>query len=46
MTTDAHLRKARIVADYQFGRGAGYSLFPDDVSFRLSTTGRIRQVLQ
>ncbi|MEA1869692.1 MAG: PUA domain-containing protein [Euryarchaeota archaeon] len=46
MTSDAHLRKARIIADYQFGRGAGDALFPDDVTFRLSTTGRIRQVLQ
>ena len=45
MTLDAHLRKARIIADYQFGRGAGKALFPDGVTFRLSTTGRIRQVL-
>ncbi|MEA1966363.1 MAG: pseudouridine synthase, partial [Euryarchaeota archaeon] len=45
MTSDMHLRKARIIADYQFGRGAGDALFPDDVTFRLSTTGRIRQVL-
>ena len=40
-----HLRKSRIIADYQFGRGAGVALFPDDVAFRLSTTGRIRQIL-
>jgi hypothetical protein len=46
MTSDTHLRKARIIADYQFGRGTGDALFPDDVKFRLSTTGRIRQVLQ
>ncbi|MEA1895542.1 MAG: PUA domain-containing protein [Euryarchaeota archaeon] len=46
MTSDVHLRKSRIIADYQFGRGAGYALFPDNVTFRLSTTGRIRQVLQ
>ena len=46
MTPDTHLRKVRIIADYQFGRGAGDALFPCDVTFRLSTTGRIRQVLQ
>jgi len=46
MTSDTHLGKARIIADYQFGRGAGGTLFPADVRFRLSTTGRIRQVLQ
>ncbi len=45
MTSNAHLIKARIIANYQFGRGAGDALFPDDVTFRFSTTGRIRQVL-
>jgi len=42
--TDAHLRKARIIADYQFGRGAGRALFDDDVSIGLSSTSRIRQI--
>jgi len=43
---NSHLRTVRIIADYQFGRGAGRAVFPDDVEFRLSTTGRIRQILQ
>ncbi|MHC1610925.1 MAG: PUA domain-containing protein [Candidatus Methanospirareceae archaeon] len=38
------LKKARIIADYQFGRGAGEVLFPDDVDFVLSRTGRISQI--
>ena len=43
---DPQLKKVRIIADYQFGSGAGRALFPDDVTFRLSASGRIRQVLQ
>ncbi len=39
------LRRVRTIADYQFGRGAGEALFPEGCEFRLSTTGRIRQVL-
>ena len=40
------LRKIRDVADYQFGRDVGKSLFPDDVEVRLSRrTGRIRYIL-
>ncbi len=42
---NAHLRRVRTIADYQFGRGAGEFLFPDGVEFQLSTTGRVRQVL-
>ncbi|MCK4811251.1 MAG: pseudouridine synthase, partial [Methanosarcinales archaeon] len=34
------------MADYQFGSGAGRALFPDDVTYKLSSTGRIRQVMQ
>ncbi len=40
-----HLRRARVIADYQFGKGAGEVLFPDSVVFQFSTTGRIRQIL-
>ncbi len=33
------------IADYQFGRGVGIGLFPENCTFILSTTGRIRQIL-
>jgi uncharacterized protein with predicted RNA binding PUA domain len=36
------LHRARIIADYQFGRGAGLALFPAGTTFRLSSTGRLR----
>jgi uncharacterized protein with predicted RNA binding PUA domain len=38
------LKKARIIADYQFGKGAGEILFPDSVEFILSRTQRISQI--
>lgn len=42
---DRMLRTVRVIADYQFGRGAGRVLFPDTCKFVLSpTTGRIRQI--
>ncbi len=34
-----------MIADYQFGRGAGKAIFPDSCRFILSTTGRVRQVV-
>ena len=40
-----NITKVRRVADYQFGRGAGDTLFPDNVEFKLSRTGRVSQVL-
>ena len=40
-----HLKRIRTIADYQFGKGAGEILFPDNVKFQFSTTGRVRQVL-
>jgi uncharacterized protein with predicted RNA binding PUA domain len=40
-----HLNRVRIIADYQFGRGAGDAIFPDNVEFKMSTTGRVRQIL-
>ncbi|HID26508.1 MAG TPA: pseudouridine synthase [Methanosarcinales archaeon] len=39
------LKKVRIIADYQFGRGAGKALFPENVEFQLSNTKRVRQIL-
>jgi uncharacterized protein with predicted RNA binding PUA domain len=36
------LKRARIIADYQFGRGAGDALFPDDTTYSLSKTRRLR----
>jgi predicted RNA-binding protein (TIGR00451 family) len=38
------LEKARIIADYQFGRGSGAVLFTDNVEFILSRTRRIAQI--
>ena len=39
------LKTIRMIADYQFGRGAGKAIFPDSCRFILSTTGRVRQVV-
>ncbi len=39
------LKTIRMIADYQFGRGAGKAIFPDSCKFILSTTGRVRQVV-
>ncbi|MCX8172097.1 MAG: pseudouridine synthase [Archaeoglobaceae archaeon] len=39
------LRFVRVIADYQFGKGAGIALFPDSCSFILSKNGKIRQIL-
>ena len=43
--TKIHLKRVRTIADYQFGKGAGAALFPDNAEFQLSTTGRVRQIL-
>lgn len=40
------LERMRVIADYQFGKGVGEKLFPDNVRFVLSRTGRIRQVVE
>lgn len=40
-----HLTRVRIIADYQFGKGVGCVLFPDNVEFQMSSTGRVRQIL-
>jgi uncharacterized protein with predicted RNA binding PUA domain len=39
------LTRVRVIADYQFGAGAGEGLFPDECGFILSQTGRVRQIL-
>ncbi|VVB88098.1 tRNA-guanine(15) transglycosylase [uncultured archaeon] len=43
--SDPHLNRVRIIADYQFGKGAGSAIFPDSVVFQMSSTGRVRQIL-
>jgi uncharacterized protein with predicted RNA binding PUA domain len=45
--TAEDLARLRVVADYQFGAGAGAALFPpgEDLAVRRSTAGRPRQVL-
>lgn len=38
------LKRVRVIADFQFGSGAGNALFPDDVTFQYSNTKRVRYV--
>jgi len=42
---DSNLKRVRVIADYQFGRGVGAALFPENVEFQFSSTGRVRQIL-
>ena len=42
---NSHLRRVRVIADYQFGRETGNSLFPEECEFKLSSTKRIRYVM-
>jgi uncharacterized protein with predicted RNA binding PUA domain len=42
---ESHLKRVRTIADYQFGRGAGEALFPENVEFQFSSTKRVRQIL-
>jgi uncharacterized protein with predicted RNA binding PUA domain len=37
--------RVRMIGDYQFGPGAGEALFPNSVTFVLSATGRVSQVI-
>lgn len=39
------IKRVRTIADFQFGKGVGGALFPEEVEFRLSKTKRIRYVL-
>lgn len=36
------IKRARMIADYQFGKGAGRALFPDGTGCSLSKTRRLR----
>ncbi len=45
ISRQSHLKRVRTIADYQFGRGAGEVLFPDNVEFQFSSTKRVRQIL-
>jgi conserved protein with predicted RNA binding PUA domain len=36
--------RVQIIADFQFGRGAGRALFPERCDVILSRTGRVRQI--
>jgi uncharacterized protein with predicted RNA binding PUA domain len=45
ISQQSHLKRVRTIADYQFGRGAGEVLFPDNVEFQFSATKRVRQIL-
>jgi len=40
-----NLKMVRMIADYQFGPGAGNVLFPRSCKFLLSSTGRVRQII-
>ncbi|MBE8539512.1 PUA domain-containing protein [Geoglobus acetivorans] len=43
---DRYLKTVRVLADYQFGRGAGKALFPESCQFIVSRkTGKIRQIM-
>ncbi|MCS7119239.1 MAG: PUA domain-containing protein [Archaeoglobaceae archaeon] len=39
------LRIVRVIADYQFGSGAGKALFPENCEFLMSQKGKIRQII-
>lgn len=38
------LRRVRLIADYQFGSGAGKALFGDSAEFILSSRDKVRQI--
>lgn len=42
---NSHLKRARTIAGFQFGRGAGAAVFPDECTFKLSSTKRIRYIM-
>ena len=43
-TPEMRLKRVRMMADYQFGKGTGAVLFDENATFLLSKTKRIRQV--
>ncbi|MEM2924683.1 MAG: PUA domain-containing protein [Methanocellales archaeon] len=38
------LKRVRLIADYQFGSGAGEALFPDSTQFIFSSRDKVRQI--
>lgn len=44
-SNSSHLKRIRTIADFQFGRGVGYQLFPAETEFRLSSTKKVRYAL-
>ncbi|MDD1705967.1 MAG: pseudouridine synthase [Methanoregulaceae archaeon] len=41
---DSARTRVQVIADFQFGKGAGQALFPDGCEVMLSRTGRVRQI--
>ena len=41
---DSARTRVQVIADFQFGRGAGEALFPEGCEVILSRTGRVRQI--
>ncbi|MCE5298597.1 MAG: pseudouridine synthase [Methanoregulaceae archaeon] len=41
---DSARTRVQVIADYQFGKGAGQALFPEGCEVILSRTGRVRQI--
>jgi uncharacterized protein with predicted RNA binding PUA domain len=42
---DSARSRVQIIADFQFGKGAGEALFPEGCEVILSRTGRVRQIM-
>lgn len=41
---DSARTRVQVIADFQFGKGAGQALFPEGCEVILSRTGRVRQI--
>jgi len=41
---DSARSRVQVIADFQFGKGAGQALFPEGCEVILSRTGRVRQI--
>lgn len=41
---DSARNRVQVIADFQFGKGAGEALFPEGCEVILSRTGRVRQI--
>jgi len=41
---DSAQTRVQVIADFQFGKGAGQALFPEGCEVILSRTGRVRQI--